>query len=387
MNVEQIRGQIPTSQQMVYMNTGWEGPSPRSVVEAIINRLEYESYNGPTSPPVYESGKLAQKGAKEAAASLLNVTPEEVLLTQCTTDGLNVVMNGLPWEQGDEVITFSLEHSSVLVPAYHLQQRHGVTVRVLELDHQDTEEAIVSKVAEALTNRTRLLFFSHIQYTCGLRMPAEALRRLTADRGIWMMLDGAQTGGHIALDLPSLGCEFYSIPGQKWLLGPDGIGALYVRKDMISAVKPWRVSGHAVTSYDGHGGYEPNDEDIDKFLLTTSSVPIAAGFAEAIRFHQELGSDAVERRVVSLSGKLKEALSEIPGVTVTSPRDPAMSCGLTSFQIAGLEPEQAVAKLWNEHNIVIRQVRELAAVRASTHVFNTEEEIDGLVEAVRDMAG
>ena len=105
MNLDAIREQIPATKNAVYLNSGWSGPSPRSVVEAIKTPLDYESEEGPTTRPVFESGKAIQAHAKESVASLLNVTPEEILMTQCTTDGLNVVLNGLPWEEGDEVIT------------------------------------------------------------------------------------------------------------------------------------------------------------------------------------------------------------------------------------------------------------------------------------------
>ena len=385
MDVDLIRSQIPACQRMVYMNTGWSGPSPRCVVEAVGERLEYESYEGPTSKPVYESGNAILQKTREAVASLLKVSAEEIALTQSTTDGLNMVVNGLSWQPGDEVITFGLEHSSVLIPAYHLQERHGVRVKVLSLHPSDGADAILSRVTEAITHRTRLLLFSHIQYTCGLRMPVEGLRELTRARGVRMLIDGAQTAGHVDLDLRDLDCEFYSIPGQKWLLGPDGVGALYVRQDLIPQVQPLRVSGRAALSYNDRGSFEPNDASMDKFQLTTSSVPLAAGFAEALRFHQEMGSGAVERRTVSLASRLKDVLSEIPRVSVDSPREEPQSCGLTSFHVEGLDSKEVVSRLWEEHQIVVRQVGELSCIRASTHVFNTEEEVERLATAVRGM--
>ena len=386
MDVQWIREQIPACQRMVYLNTGWDGPSPKSVVQAVKDRVEYESYNGPTSPPVYQSGREIQQKAREGAADLLNVSPQEIVLTQSTTDGLNLVLNGLDWAEGDEVITFGLEHSSVLIPAYLLPSRHGVRLKVLDLSPTDTHEEILSRVAEAISPRTRLLFFSHIQYTCGLRMPAEGLRKLTKDAGVQMLIDGAQTAGHIALDLRELDCDFYSIPGQKWLLGPDGAGALYIRQDLIPSVAPTRVSGRAATSYDEHGGYEPSTDTIDKFLLTTSSAPLAAGFAEAVAFHHGMGTEAVEARTLALAGQLKKALSEVPGVKVLSPMDDARSCGLTSFQIEGMAPDDAVSRLWDEHGIVVRQVSELTCIRAATHAFNNEEDLEKLVAAVSELA-
>lgn len=200
-----------------------------------------------------------------------------------------------------------------------------------------------------------------------------------------MLIDGAQTAGHIALDLRALDCEFYSIPGQKWLLGPDGVGALYIRGDLISSVTPTRVSGRAVLSYDDQGRFEPNASSMDKFQLTTTSSPLAAGFTEAVRLHQEVGAEAVEQRALSLSKHLKETLSEVSGVSVVSPREDPLSCGLTSFQVQGVEPDDVVARLWDDHRIVVRQVRELSCVRASTHLFNTEEEVDKLAAAVKGL--
>ena len=385
MDVQSIRQQIPATQKMVYLNTGWDGPSPKSVVQAVTDRVEYESFNGPTSPPVYQSGREIQQNAKDAAASLLNVSPDEIVLTQCTTDGLNLVLNGLDWNEGDEVITFGLEHSSVLIPTYLLPGRFGVNLKVLDLNPTDTHDQILSRVAEAISPRTRLLFFSHIQYTCGLRMPAEELRKLTKDAGVQMLIDGAQTAGHIALDLRELDADFYSIPGQKWLLGPDGTGALYIRHDLIPSVAPTRVSGRAASSYDEHGGFTPSADTMDKFLLTTSSAPLAAGFAEAVAFHNKLGSDAVEKRTRALAAQLKQALSEIPGVKVLSPFDDARSCGLTSFRIEGVDPNDAVDRLWNDYGIVVRQVSELSCIRAATHVFNNDDDLNKLVSAVTQL--
>ena len=385
MDVHRVREQIPACQRMTYLNSGWSGPVPKGVVEAVKDRLEYESYEGPTSPPVYQSGREIQKGARNAAASLLNVSSDEITLTQCTTDGLNVVLNGLSWSEGDEVITFGLEHSSVLVPAYFLQQRHGVRLKVLELQPGDSHEDILSRVAEAISHRTRLLFFSHIQYTCGLQMPVKELRQLTKPEGVQMLVDGAQTAGHIALNLRDMDCDFYSIPGQKWLLGPDGVGALYIRKDLIPSVASLRVSGRAALSYDDQGGFEPNSDTMDKFLLTTSSAPLAAGFTEAVRFHQEMGSDWVESRALALSKRLKKALSEVAGVEVVSPTEDRASCGLTSFQVNGMAPDDVVSRLWDQHRIVVRQVSELTCVRAATHAFNTEDEVDKLVDAVKGL--
>ena len=127
-DVEKLRAQIPACQQVVYLNSGWSGPSPRRVVDAITARLEYESALGPTTAEVVASKQQLQEEATAEAAALLNASPDEIFLTQNTTEGINIVLSGLPWREGDEIVTCDLEHASVLVPAYHLRSR-GVRVR------------------------------------------------------------------------------------------------------------------------------------------------------------------------------------------------------------------------------------------------------------------
>ena len=192
MDVDNLRRQIPTTKQMTYMNTGWDGPSPTSVGEAIRARFEYENDLGPTAAEVIESAKEVRGQAKKAIASLINATPQEILLTENTTEGINMVLNGLPWQEGDEVITCDLEHPSILLPTYHLQDRKGVRVKVLPFAPDAEHSAITSAVEEALSERTRMVFLSHVEYSCGLRMPIEEISRLTRRRGIWLMVDGAQ---------------------------------------------------------------------------------------------------------------------------------------------------------------------------------------------------
>lgn len=386
MDVRKLREQIPTTQRMTYLNTGWAGPSPVSVVEAISRRLEYESYNGPTSVEVLDSGEAIDLEAREAVAGLIGASADEVLLTSSTTDGINTVMSGLPWREGDEIVTCNLEHSSILLPSYQLQRLRGVKVNVLTLAPGESHESILGKVEGALTERTRMVFFSHIEYSTGLRMPVEGIRRLTAGRGIWMLIDGAQGAGHIQVDVGKIDCDFYAMPGQKWLLGPDGTGALYVRRSMIPLVEPVRVSGKWVTSYDHDGGVEPDTDNMDKFIVGTSSAPLRAGFVEGIRFVQQVGIAAIEERATMLAGMLKQRLAAMPHVQVLSPMDGPGQSGLATFTVAGRNPEETARQMWDEHRIVIRDVKYPACLRASLDFFNTEEEVGVLADAVRGLS-
>ena len=386
MEIDRIREQIPVCRRMVYVNSGWSGPSPVSVVEAIKASLDFEMDQGPTTPEVLDSGREIQDQARLAVANLLNATPEEVCLTKNTTDGINIVINGLTWSPGDEIITCSLEHSSVLVPSYFQQWRHGAVVKVVPLAGNEGPDAILAKMESAITPRTRLVFLSHIQYSTGLRMPVEEIRRMTKDRGIMLLLDGAQTAGHISLDMKGLDCDFYAIPGQKWLLGPEGVGALFIRRDMIPQVQPVHVAGRAVQPHEGAEDLQPETASIDKFLGTSTSMALQAGMLEAIRFVQAAGVEEIEARDLDLASQLKQSLGETPGVKVLSPLERGSSSGLLSFAIDGIEPEDAVTRLWEQHHIVARHVGFPSGIRVALHFFNTEEEVGQVVEAVRRMA-
>ena len=389
MDVQKLRDEIPVLQNYTYMNTGWSGPPPRRAAEAMQARVALEAEEGPTTPGVYESGHEVQDEARRAAARLLGADVDETLVTRNTTEGLNIVLSGLDWKEGDEIVTNNLEHGSVLSPSWHIAHRYGGQVKVVNLDPHDSHDAIVSKFEAALSPRTRLIFVSHIEYSTGLRMPAVELCRLAHEHGAEIMLDGAQTGGHIELDVHRDGFDYYSIPGQKWVLGYEGVGALYIRRDLIEQVHPAHTGGRAVIQ-DGEPGepasYRLNTTSMDKFLGGSGSVPLQAAFVEAAKFIESVGISEIEARNVSLAARFKAQLAEISAVNVLSPGSDTASAGLVSFAVRGQSADAVVARLWQDHRIVVRQVHYPESIRASLHFFNTEEEVDQLATAVAELA-
>ena len=196
-------------------------------------------------------------------------------------------------------------------------------------------------------------------------------------------MDGAQTPGHISLDLASSGVDFYSIPAHKWLLGPEGVGALYIRKDLIGSIEPSYVAHYAVDSMAEPVNFDTNAESMDKFKLTTASAPLAAGFLETINFIQGVGVEGIEAQTRKLATSLKALLLETPGITVLSPLEGPGVTGLTSFRIEGVDSVEAVEGLWRDHRIVARSVQNPPGIRISLDFFNTEEEVGQAVEALQ----
>lgn len=384
MDVARLRQEIPATQKVVYLNTGWSGPSPRTVLERIKGWLDFENYEGPTAPHVLERGRQLQQEARQAVAGLLHTSAEEIALTQNTSEGINIVLNGMVWRPGDELVTTNLEHSSGIVPCNYLARRRRIKVRSVDLVGVESPSSALERLEAAITSRTRLLLVSHIMYLNGLRLPLKEIQSMAHGRGIPVLVDAAQSVGQMPLDMGQLGCDFYSIPGHKWLLGPDGTGALFIRRELVPGIQPYKVAHHAAARSESSQRWTPEVESIKKFELTTTSAALWAGLAAAIDFLQGIGIQAIQERALSLAAVAADRLGSIPGVTVTSPCHPELTSGLVSFSVsASGGPQEVVAYLWEKARIVSRWVNNPPGVRLSLDFFNTEEEVEKVVACLR----
>jgi selenocysteine lyase/cysteine desulfurase len=357
---------------MTYLNTGWAGPSPTRVIERMRTVAQQESDAGPAGPDGRELARAVEEEAREAAGALLNVPADDIVLTHGTTEGVNIVVSGLSWQPGDELLTTDLEHPAIKTPATLLAERQGVIVRPVAMPADATPEQAVEAVAQALTPRTKLVALSHIMFTTGLRIPAKETVQAAHDAGALVLLDGAQTGGQMILDVPAIGADFYTISGQKWLLGPTGSGALYMSPAGRERVSPLFTSP-GQGSRTGLAGY----------ALTSQSTPIRAGFAEALHTNWELGRESVEARIMDLASRLRAGLLDIKGVSISGP---SAGTGLTVVSVDGHEPAAMVEAMWASERIVARTVAYPAGVRFCTAPFNNEADVDRAIEAMRRLA-
>ncbi|MBI4310248.1 MAG: aminotransferase class V-fold PLP-dependent enzyme [Chloroflexi bacterium] len=386
MDISAVRAAIPVTKNLIYMNTGWSGPSPTRVTRRITDQLTYEVERGPATLDALPRSRAVHEELAKAVGGLLNAPEDTIALTQSTTHGLLIVVNGLDWSPGDEIVTCSLEHPSVMLPSLLLQRSHGVRVRVAEISPNDDKATILAKMEAEMSERTRLVFVSHIQFSCGLRFPAQELAEMAHRRGGYLLLDAAQCAGQIAIDVRGWDVDFYSIPGHKWLMGPDGTGALYIRKELLPAVTPRYPAHGAVEEYDVKtGALKLNESNPRKFRMSTTSTALEAGMAEAIAFQREIGPDVIEARGLALAATLRDGLYSIPGVAITSPDGGETSTALVTFALAGREPREVVELLW-ARGIAARQVATPPAVRLCTAFFNTEEEIAQVCAVLGEIA-
>lgn len=380
----ELRASIPALRHQVYLNTGVSGPPPLFAIEEEVWWARHIAETGPGRPDVFTGAMEEAERVRGVLAAFIGADADEVALTRSCSDGISLVAVGLDWKAGDEVLVApELEHVAGLVPWYDLQRRAGVVVRRIPVKGAHLS---VDDVAAAMTNRTRLICMSHVSYNTGARLPVADVAQLARERDAFLLVDGAQGPGHIATDVHALGCHFYSCAGQKWMLGPDGTGALYVAHDALDAVAP-RLFGYSTIVHDGSPLEQFRVHDnARRFEVAGTHVPSLSALGRSVEALQTLGMKQVESRIQQLVQRLRTAIARIAGVQVITPDDAELSSGLVVFRIDGVDAEEAVAALWERHRIVIRWVPSPRALRASVHVFNTEEEVDLLGEAVAELA-
>jgi L-cysteine/cystine lyase len=312
--------------------------------------------------------------AREAAARLVGA--DDVALTQNTTHGTNLGVDAINWREGDEVVSVTTEHPGCLMPLHNLKVRFGVEVDLI------SPPVTPEKIEASLTPNTRLVALSHVDWTNGEVLPLREICAVAREREVLTLVDGAQSVGNIPVDVPATGADMYAFTGHKWLLGPEGMGAFYVRPGLpVYSPNVGLLSLTDPKDFDIEGDYDLRS-DARRFEASTMSPALAGGFGAAAEAVHRLGS-AWFGEIRHRADLLTDLLSDVPHVTIRSPR-PARS-GLVSFEVEGVAAEDVVERLLDRGFILRYLPDPNPYVRASTHLFNTEDELERLVEAVRRM--
>ncbi len=369
------RRQFLISDDPAYMNSGTLGPTPKSVYDALVH-----GYGQLAAEPGLENRRqeAAQEKLREMLAGFVNARPGEVALTRNTTEGMSFVANGLDLKAGDEVLCSFHEHPGGLEPWRLRAKRHGVVVRELEFPIPTAEPAdILNRFEDAITLRTRVISVSHITWPTGCMLPVKALAALARPRGILTVVDGAHALGMLALDLNELGADFYASSPYKWLGAPVGTGFLYLREESQQRLWPTVAT---LDWDDPEGGARRYDR------LSQRAGPLIQATIKAIELQRAIGRQRIEQRVRALAARLRERLEEIPAAKIYTSGHPQLHCGLTGFTLDGFDREKVVDALWERHKVWVRETdMGLNTVRASTHYYNTEAQVDRLAEGLRDI--
>ncbi|MBK6430944.1 aminotransferase class V-fold PLP-dependent enzyme [Candidatus Amarolinea dominans] len=383
LTLDQIRQELPAVQRAVYLNTGSNGPLPRAAAVAMAEAAARELNEGRIVPTAWQVFSETKIRLREDFAALLHAPPTSVALTHSTTEGVNLALWGLNWQAGDEVITTTLEHPGVTVPLTLLRQRAGVTVRFAEVGLGQAER-VLDALSRAFTRRTRLVALSHVSYSSGAVFPLAEIVELAHRHGAWVLVDATQSLGAIPVDVTALGVDFYACSGQKWLCGPEGVGALYVHPDRFDDLLP-AFGGYSTFLAQNHRGWIVPQPGAARYESIAFYPPTIWGMAAGLKWlRDEVGFDAIFSSIAANARTLRDALAPLPGVTLLTPAQ--QQAGLVNFDLEGWSP-QALAGLVEaveQAGYTIRTVPHPPfGLRASTGFFNTNAELLGLAAEIR----
>lgn len=359
---------------LVYLQTGSLGPTPRPVMESTIafwKELE-------TNPLYYGYGphEHALDDVRTRAAAFVGCKQNELVLTRSTTDGMNWVAQGLGLTAGDRVLITDQEHPGGRSGWEYVARKHGVILDnvIIPLGENDAQ-AIIDRFASGITPRTRAFVFSHLLTSTGLRMPVVELSALARSRGCIAVVDGAQAAGGIEVEVKKLGCHAYVTCGHKWLMAPKGTGLLYLSEELGTTIDPIALQAGRAAYSDSSG---------------VCNLPGYLGLGSAIDYGAAIGITKTEAHNLARRNRLYEQLKAFPKLRVVSAPAGPLSSPLLSFRLPdGLKASETQLKLMNEHKVVVKVVPEnwFNGLRISTHLFNTDADVDALLRALRIVVG
>jgi selenocysteine lyase/cysteine desulfurase len=353
-----LREQFPVAGRLAYLNAGTDGPLPTAAVLAADAEVRREAEEGRSARHFERRGEL-NRFLRTTYSSVLGCSAEDIALTTCTSDGLSLVVSGMRFSRGDEILTSDEEHPGLLGALAAERELRGVTIRT----------APWSELPAAVGPRTRLIAVSHVSWMTGRPVAAAEL----AATGVPVVLDGAQGVGAVPTDVGALGCAAYAGAGQKWLCGPDGTGMLYVAPSLRERLAVTRRGYGNLADPSAGLDARPHDDAraFDAYALSAESAACALA---ALGVLEEAGWAAVHERASSLASLLAERLSsrgrEVIGgsagtlVSFTSPDAPA-------------ERERLAAR-----GVVLRDIPGRPWLRASVGAWNDESDLDRLLDAL-----
>jgi L-cysteine/cystine lyase len=354
--LQSLRAQFPVLERIAYLNAGTNGPVPRRALDAAVESLRGQTERG-RGKAFIEAFLDESEALRGRVAGLLGCDRQELALTCSTTDGVNAVLAAFDLRQGDEVLTSDEEHPGVLAPLAVLRGRVGIRVRT----------APFAELPGEVRPSTRLVACSHVSWLTGRVMDTAAL----GATGAPVLLDGAQGLGAVPVDVRSLGCDFYAASGQKWLCGPNGIGYLYARAEVVADLPaPW--PGYHVLSDSARPLESELHQDARRLATGYPSAQDTAFAHAALDVLEEAGIERAHERAAALAGRLAGALRE-RGLAVA----PRGDSTLVSFEVP--DPPAFADLLEAQDRMVVRALPGTPYARASAGAWSSEEELDRLV--------
>jgi cysteine desulfurase/selenocysteine lyase len=364
----------PITKKTIYMNNGAIAPTPLSTIKAMTDFMLTCAQGGPDSPSTFDYIKSLLDELRTRVAHLINCEHDEVVLVQSTTEGLNIVANGLDWKIGDTIVVRGgrHEHYANYLPWVALSQKKGVQLRELAMTDEDGYFDLGQ--LEKLVKGSRLITLSHVLYNTGVILPVEEVGRIAQENGVLFCVDAAQSAGTISVDVKKIGCHFMAFPGFKWLCGPMGIGVFYCSKKAFETLEPPKIGSESATL---------SEQNIMAYLDMPARLqagfrnfPGAVGLEASLRYILRIGLERIRKKNMNVAGILREEIAKIPAVKMYGPDDESKRSSIVTFISQKADSSTLIRQL--EQNRIILAARDIGrgkkAVRAAPHFFNSEEE-------------
>ncbi len=379
-----IRGQFILDPGWIFLNFGGLGSCPLPVLNALLEFTKAEE----SAPSAGHDEKPWQE-VKEKLARALGKTcrKEDLGLIGGATEGVNVIVNGLPLKKGDEVITSTHEHVAVHSALLNRMQRDGIVIRLFEPD-KVSAMGNVDRIARLITPRTRLIFISHVTCTTGQLFPAKEIAGLAHGKNLWFALDGAQAPVCAHFDIVETGVDFYTCSTHKWVMGPKRTGFIYARQGMAETLRPQTVGGGSSTSYDAAKGQFVLKPTAERFESGTQNDALFYALGSALDFVETIGIDRIARRCRPLAERFYHGVGEIPGVERLSPEEEAYRTLMIGFRMKTHTSTEIMEHLAKDR-IRARPVSEggLNSIRVSFYLNNRDEDVTAILDSLKKLAG
>lgn len=367
-----VRKQLMLEEGFAYLNTGTLGPTPRPVWTAMNEYWRQMAVNPNEKSAIFQDHVEA---IRAKVANFLGASVDEIAITRNTTEGNTILCQGLDLKPGDEILITAYEHASNRETQMRQAKRFGLVVKEVQFPMPPkSPQVIIDAFSAAITPRTRVMHFGNPLGGYGCFTPVKELAKLAHSKNILCFVDGAHATGMIQFNLSDWDVDGFACNSHKWLCGAAGAGVLFVKRDVQDRV--WPVMGIAREQFTK--GARKYDQ------LSRRPWPVVMAFEDIIDFHNAIGGARIEQRTRGLGTYLRRHASEIAKVKVYTPQDPVMACGSTTLGIDGIPGARLKEHLRQKYDTYVPGGGD--RIRFSTHYFNTFEQVDRVLSALKELS-
>ena len=361
----------------INLESGYFSPSPESVKNYWVDFVNEIN----ESPSYYMRTRQTEmrEQVRNKLANYAGIQSDELVLTRNTTESMNIIIQGIKLDKGDEILRTNLEYPNIIQALDMRERRFGTKVRIVDVPiHPKNQQEIVDKVISAVNKKTKIILISHMVFLNGQVFPVKEVCAKARELGLETIVDGAHSFSHVDMDISEIGCDYYASSLHKWLGAPLGNGLLYVKKGNVNRL--WPLYGD--TAYE--------DDNIMKLEhLGTRPCSDQNGIIPAIDFNLEIGKKEKSKRLKFLQMRWASELKENKNIILNTPLEEGQSYGIANVGVKNLPPSKLADKLFDDHNIFtvpIDDDRGIRGVRVSPNLYSTVEDIDKFIEAMLKIA-